>query len=138
MNKLGKAIIAVFTLLIIAVICLSVYVLVNKIPYLKSENQRLTQEVKALEQVIEIKDWQYGAKVIKNKTLKNKVDLKDQEITELKMDQLAFEDAVDIIEYCVTYIHVLQIRMDDKGVVYPNFILETILNDILTEQVTDD
>ena len=141
MNRTGKAIIAIFALLVIAVITLSVYIGTNKLHELRVDNTELIIKNKQLQLVIDIKDWQYGAKVIGKSDLKDRLELRKEEIVELeqeKIDEITAQDYISIIEYCVVYIHAMQIRMGEKGIDYPNFILESILNDILEERIENN
>ena len=72
---------------------------------------------------------------IKLETLRLDITDKDLEIVELKINCMAYDDMVDIFDYCLTYIYVIQQRMDNYGVAYPEFIVERIMVDILTEGV---
>ena len=141
MNKLTKAIIAIFALLVIAVITLSVYIGTNKLHELRADNAELIIKNEQLQLVIDIKDFQYGAKVIGKSDLKDRLELRKEEIVELeqeKIDEITAEDYISIIEYCVVYIHYAQRTMAENGLNYPNFILESILNDILEERIENN
>ena len=138
MNKPHKAAVVIFWSLIIIIIVLSVYISANKLPKLKTDNAELTEKNEQLQLVIDIKDFQYGAKVIGKSDLKDRLELRKEEIVALEADRITAQDYISIIEYCVVYIHYAQRTMAENGLNYPNFILESILNDILEERIENN
>jgi len=127
-----------FALVALTLLCQTAYISVNSIQDLKAENYKLTQKVETLTMVVEIKDWQYGAKVSGNNDLLKELELKEFEVLALQSDQLAVTEMVDILGYCVIYIHWLQIKMAKAGLDYPVFIIEAVLLQILEEGVINE
>ena len=135
MNKTKKFF---YIMIAITLIAQTSYITIYSPRELRSENVELTQEVETLSMVVELKDWQYGAKVSGNNDLLKEVEFKEQELTDLKADQLAVSEMIEILEYCVVYIHWLQIRMADNGLDYPVFIIEAVLGDLLEEGIVKE
>ena len=135
MNKTKKFF---YIMIAITLIAQTSYITIYSPRELRSENVELTQEVETLSMVVELKDWQYGAKVSGNNDLLKEVEFKEQELTDLKADQLAVSEMIEILEYCVVYIYWLQIRMADNGLDYPIFIIEAVLGDLLEEGIVKE
>jgi len=135
MNKTKKFF---YIMIAITLIAQTSYITIYSPRELRSENVELTQEVETLSMVVELKDWQYGAKVSGNNDLLKEVEFKEQELTDLKADQLAVSEMIEILEYCVVYIYWLQIRMADNGLDYPVFIIEAVLGDLLEEGIVKE
>ena len=99
MNRIGKAIIAIFALLVIAVITLSVYIGTNKLHELRADNAELIIKNEQLQLVIDIKDWQYGAKVIGKNDLKDRLDLRKEEIDSIADEENIVTIVIDPFEF---------------------------------------
>ena len=100
-----------------------------------SDVEALEKEVQANEEMLRDQNFELGAMRIKLESLRLDITDKDLEIVRLKINCMAYDDMVDIFDYCLTYIYVIQQRMDNYGVAYPEFIVERIMVDILTEGV---
>ena len=110
------------------------YIAFYNMPGLRNEIKDLKTEVAVQKEMIQNQNFDLNTLSIANQSLRLDIVDKDLEIVRLEADGMAYEDAVKIMEYCVLYIHVLQVRMGEQGIDYPVFIIESVLNEILEER----
>ena len=79
-------------------------------------------ELEEINAAFKIENFEGGAAIIK---VKEQAD----QIIELQVKEEMSELVKENLEYCLLYIKVMQLRMDQVGVVYPELIYDTILED---------
>ena len=101
---------------------------------LKADNQPLIDENYRLKERLLIADFSNGTSSISLKD--NDVIIEDlnEQLDKWKLEQLSVEEITDILVYSVLYVHVLQVRMAENGLDYPEFVIEVFANDILKER----
>ena len=127
MNKTTKLF---FTLVAITLLWQSVALSVNKNTYIEPETVDVTENFHQGVAEITVKD-QERELTIKNETIKQLeqavLDLNDTR----NFDNLAYEDTAKLLVYCLLYIQILQVKLDQNGLDYPTFIVDEFLNDLL-------
>ena len=101
---------------------------------LKADNQPLIDENYRLKERLLIADFSNGTSSISLKD--NDVIIEDlnEQLNKWELEQLSVEEMLDILEYSFLYVHVLQVRMAEHNLDYPEFIIEVFANDILEER----
>ena len=90
-----------------------------------------------LEELVQRKDFGWVACDLEVDNLEQVIASKDELILELKVKKQVLELAKETIETSLLYIKVLQLRMDRAGVRYPEFVIDSILEDGYFEGVED-
>ena len=113
------------------------YIAFYDMPGMVKEIKGLKTEVKAQGEMLEDQNFDLTALSIKNKHLR--LDIVDMEIEmiTLKAEGIAYDDMIEILEYCVTYINYLQMRMGEYGITYPEFIVRSIVRDLIMEGIEE-
>ena len=112
-----------------------IYMGIYNIPGTVREIKALRVEVQAGKEMLSNQNLELNALSISNQTLRLDIVDKDLEIIRLEVAGMAYEDMVTIFEFCLNYIYVMQLRMDEYGVAYPEFIVESVMLEILTEGI---
>ena len=101
---------------------------------LKADNQPLIDENYRLKERLLIADFSNGTSSISLKD--NDVIIEDlnEQLNKWELEQLSVEEITDILIYSVLYVHVLQVRMAEHNLDYPEFVIEVFANDILKER----
>ena len=102
--------------------------MVKDIRELKADNRVLQQKVNNL-------SFQYETSRYANKRLRLEVADKDLDIIRLEAEGKAYGDMISILEYSLTYINMLQLRLSDMhgDYGYPKFIVRSVVRDLIME-----
>jgi Na+-transporting NADH:ubiquinone oxidoreductase subunit NqrC len=111
MNKTTKILASLLVLSLVAVICLSVYVSVNNITYLKRQNQQLASTLNESRIISELHQG----------ILKTEVESLRNQIIKSESNNYSKETYQKALDYSIVYIVVVQKIMDNNGVIYPEF-----------------
>lgn len=119
---------------IIAILCLIivyliVYVSVNNTMTLREERVEQLEFIAYLEGQVEQKDFAYTAASMEIDNLEEVIAGKDELIVELKVKEQVLKDCKEMLEYSLTYVHFVQYVMDRNDLIYPEFIIESILEE---------
>ena len=130
MKRLSKTSLIIIIIVLALVIVVGIfYISLNNTHGLKAEIDRLTVERDYYQGEYEIKDFHYTVASAECDNLEQIIMDKDNLILELRGKEQSYHDALDILDYSVTYIHYLQMLMDDANVAYPEWIVESVLSD---------
>ena len=91
-------------------------------------------------------EFHKGIAEIVVKDQKRELTIKDETIGQLEQavfdlqyddefNEMAYEDTIKMLEYCLLYIQMMQVRMAQNGVDYPAFILDSVLIQIMEEGI---
>ena len=94
-------------------------------------------------------EFHKGIAEIVVKDQKRELTIKDETIGQLEtavfdlqyddeFNEMAYEDTIKMLEYCLLYIQMMQVRMAQNGVDYPAFILDSVLIQIMEEGIEDE
>ena len=94
-------------------------------------------------------EFHKGIAEIVVKDQKRELTIKDETIGQLEQavfdlqyddefNEMAYEDTIKMLEYCLLYIQMMQVRMAQNGVDYPAFILDSVLIQIMEEGIEDE
>lgn len=114
-----------------------VYMAIFDIQGLRSEIKDLKVELSANKEMLRNQNFDLHTLSITNQSLRLDIVDRDLEIIELKVNEMVYEDMVSIYDYCLSYIFVMQQRMDNHGISYPEFIVERIMLEILAEGIEE-
>lgn len=134
--RLSKTTLIVAIVILLATVAsMSIYIGVNSGTHEKLIEQ--AEYISHLEEENTRIDFAYTTALIKIDDLKQVIASKDELILELKVKGQVLELAKETIETSLLYIKVLQLKMDHVGLSYPEFIVDTILEDGYFESVED-
>ena len=114
--------------LALIIIGLIVYITVNDLP-LKDTIEEQAETISNLEQLIENKELSWVATDMQISNLEQIIASKDELIVELQVKEQVLKDVKEILEYAITYIHFIQVVMQNNNLHYPEFIIESIMTD---------
>jgi len=125
-----------------AIICLSLIIIgllifigVNGTPKLKAEIRKLKEENKALSDMLANQNFELSTLAIANQSLRlDRVEL-EQEILRLQVHEIAYNDMIEIWNYSLSYISYLQFVLDRQGIVYPEFTVQRIMEEVIEEGI---
>ena len=94
-------------------------------------------------------EFHKGIAEIVVKDQKRELTIKDETIGQLEQavfdlqyddefNEMAYEDTIKMLEYCLLYIQMMQVRMAQNGVDYPAFILDSVLIQIMEEGIENE
>ena len=111
------------------------YIAFYDMPGMVDEIKDLKVELTANKEMLKDQNLDLAALSIKNKHLR--LDIADMEIEmiTLKAEGMAYGDMISILEYCVSYINYLQMRMGQHGIAYPEFIVRSVVRDLIMEGI---
>jgi len=134
MNKPSKLtlwiIIAIFAL---ALVYLITYVSVNDVDKLRLQARADRETIENLEDLVERKDFAWTACDMEVDNLEQTIASKDELILELRVKEEVLGHTKEMLEYSLTYIHFVQRVMEKNELTYPEFIIESILEDDFLE-----
>ncbi len=138
MKKLSKVfLIVLIACLMLAVVVMGLYISKNDIGTLRQERIDNMETIDGLNMLLKDKDFSYTACKMEIDNLEQTIKSKDELILELKVKEKTLELAMETLEYCLLYIEVQKIKMDQAGLIYPEFILDTILTDNYFEDIKE-
>jgi len=130
MKRLSKTSLIIIIIVLALVVVVGIfYIGLNNTHGLKAEIDRLTVERDYYQGEYELKDFHCTMASAECDNLEQIIVDKDNLILSLKVTEQSYHDALDILDYSVTYIHYLQMLMDDANVAYPEWIVESVLSD---------
>ena len=130
MKRLSKtSLIIIIIVLALVVVTAILYIGLNNTHTLKAEIDRLTVERDYYQGEYDIMDFHYTVASAECDNLEQIIVDKDNLILGLRVTEQSYHDALDILDYSVTYIHYCQMLMDKADVVYPEWIVESVLSD---------
>lgn len=112
-----------------------IYIAFYNMPSMVKEIRKLKTEVKVLEETLDNQNFDLNTLSMTNQSLRLDIADRDLQIIGLKVEGMAYEDMVTIFDYSLSYIYVMQLRMDEYGIAYPEFTVEKIMLEILTEGI---
>jgi hypothetical protein len=121
--------------LMIICIILIVYIASYNIPDLIAENKELRADNRVLQQEVNDLSFQYTTAKLANDGLRLDMADRELEIISLQAHKMAYEDMTTLLEYSLTYINYLQMRMGQNGIEYPTFIVRAVVRDIIMEGI---
>ena len=113
------------------------YIAFYDMPGMVKEIKGLKTEVKAQGEMLKDQNFDLTALSIKNQHLRLDIAELELEIMTLRAEGMAYDDMISILEYCITYIHYLQVRMQENNINYPEFIIKNILDELIVEGVSE-
>ena len=113
------------------------YIAFYDMPGMVKEIKGLKTEVKAQGEMLKDQNFDLTALSIKNQHLRLDIAELELEIMTLKAEGMAYGDMISILEYCVSYINYLQMRMGQHGITYPEFIVRIVVRDLIMEGIEE-
>ena len=139
MKKIKLTILIMALVFIIAL--LITYISVNNIVPLKERLEASMGEVEALERKLGIKEFHYTTAKMEIDNLEQVIESKDELIWSLQAEVVVATDRSEldrgILEYCLAYIQYMQVLAYSEGIAYPEFIVDSVLNDNYFEELKD-
>ena len=125
-----------------AIICLSLIIVVMgvlfyiyRVPELNRDIRTLKEENKALADMLANQNFELSTLAIANQSLRlDRVEL-EQEILRLQVHETAYTDMIEIWNYSLSYISYLQFVLDRQGIVYPEFTVQRIMEEVIEEGI---
>lgn len=111
------------------------YIAFYNMPSMVKEIKSLEVEVKVNKQMLRDQNFELTTSNLQLQSLRLDIVDRDLEIIELTLDGMAYGDMVSIFDYSLSYIYVMQLRMDEHGISYPEFIVERVMLEILAEGI---
>jgi hypothetical protein len=125
--------------LTIIIAILITYIAYNNMPDLVAENKELRADNRVLQQEVNDLSFQYTTAKLANDGLRLDMADRELEIISLQAHKMAYEDMTTLLEYSLSYINVLQIRLQQAGDYgYPEFIVRAVVRDIITEGIKEE
>ncbi len=113
----------VIMVLALIIVYMIIFISVNDVIQLKDDISVQEARVLYMEQKLLDKDFAYGARGAE-------IDRLDSLIVGAEM----YETVKEILKYSLTYIHFVQTVMDRNGLIYPEFIIESVLSEEFIEE----
>ena len=119
------------------VVGLLIFIGVSGVPRLKVEIRQLKEENKALANMLDGQNFELDTLVLANNSLRLEIADRDLEIVQLKAEAMAYDDMVQIWDYSLKYIYFLQLKLDKARIVYPEFTVQKIMEEMIAEGIED-
>ncbi len=117
----------VIMVLALIIVYLIIFISVNGVVKLKDDIEVQEARILYMEQKLLDKDFAWIASDMQVENL-------EEIIMELRVKEEMYEYTKEMLEYSLTYIHFVQTVMDRNGLIYPEFIIESVLSEEFIEE----